>query len=273
MIGQKNFFLDEDIAKQFNVDRNAILMESGEGRTYRSGNIVLKHINNDSLEQTKWIIDLFHNINEDGFRVSRPIASLDGKWITNNGWSAWIFLEGNHEYKRHIPLIINAIIDFHKAIKNVPRPSFFDEDSEYRRSDRYAWGDLPNKINPKIEPLVKKLFAFRKPVEGIENQIIHGDLGPANILLVDTLKPGIIDIAPYYRPVEFALAVFAYWIGPWTSDMDVLKYFEKINHFDQMLVRAGIRMLMTKSEFNMQGDAYEEYSKSTNLIIKYLEQK
>lgn len=273
MVNRKKILLDEDIAKQFNVDRNAILMESGEGRTYKSGNVILKYINNDSLEQTKWIIDLFHNIKEDGFRVPRPIAALDDKWITNDGWSAWTFLEGNHEYKRHIPLIINSIIDFHKAIKNVPRPSFFDEDSEYRRSDKYAWDDLPTKIHPKIEPLVMKLYKFKKPVDGLENQIIHGDLGPENVLLSTGLEPGIIDIAPYWRPVEFALAIFAYWIGPWTGDMQVMKYFININNFDQMLIRAGIRMLLTKSEFNMQGDDYEEYNKATSLLIDYLVKK
>ncbi len=41
---------DENVLRQFNLEGEIEFLPGGEGRTYRVGNIVLKHINNDSEE-------------------------------------------------------------------------------------------------------------------------------------------------------------------------------------------------------------------------------
>ncbi len=81
------------------------------------------------------------------------------------------------------------------------------------------------------------------------------------------MPPGIIDIAPYWRPPEFALAVYAYWIAAWRDEEELLEHFQDIKEFDQMLVRAGIRMLLIMSEFNKIHEL-EKYKKATEIILK-----
>jgi len=48
-----------------------------------------------------------------------------------------------------------------------------------------------------------------------------------------------IDFTPYWAPVDFALAMFANWV--------VLKHLQSIKHFDQLIIRAAIRMLLIVS--------------------------
>ncbi len=259
---------NENVLKQFNLKGEVEFLPGGEGRAYKVGQVVLKHINKDSEEYTKWIADLFSETQEDGFRVAKPIKNIDGIWVTDNGWSAREFLEGSHNYKDSIKTSIQAITAFHKAIEDFSKPDFLGkEDSPYIRADTYAWGDKPESIHEDIKNLVEALYAIRKPVVGLKEQIIHGDLNPNNILVSDSLPPAIIDITPYWRPIEFALAIYAYWIACYRDEKEILNYFKDIKEFDQMLVRAGIRMLLIMSEFNKIHEL-EKYKKATEIILQ-----
>ncbi len=230
-------------------------LPGGEGRTYRVGNVVLKHINNDTEEYTNWVADLFAGIKESGFRISKPVANTKGMWITENGWTAWTFLEGDHNFTGHITESIKAITAFHAKVKNVVKPDFLDKlDSPYARADAYAWGDKPERIHSELRAMVEGYYALREPVVGNKAQLIHADLNPGNILLSPNLPPAIIDIAPYWRPPEFALAVYAYWVGPWLDNPQVLDDFRHVKDFDQMLIRAAIRMLLIQSELGRVKD-------------------
>jgi len=259
---------DESVLNQFGLKGKAVFLPGGEERTFRVGDVILKHLYNDTLEYALLIADYYSQIKEDGFRIPRLIKTLDGKWVTEDRWSAWTFLEGNHDYKPHIKETIIAIGKFHEAIKDMPKPLFLETvNSPYLRADKMAWGDKPNSIHPDVRKMVEDLYAIRTPVIGLDDQLIHGDLNPSNILVHKTLPPAIIDIAPYWRPAEFALAIYAYWIGPWRDDEELLQHFTNIKEFDQMLVRAGIRMLLIMSEFNKINDL-GKYKRATEIILK-----
>lgn len=259
---------DKQTLARFNLQGNPLPLPGGEGRTYRVGGAVLKHVHNDSREYWNWIADTCNGMQTRGFRLSQPLPAADGTWITPEGWSAWTFLNGTHDYGNRIPEIIRAVSAFHEAYASVPRPHFLDADTPYMRADTYAWGTAPEHIHEDLKEMTLSLFALREPVDNVRDQIIHGDLNPGNILLSPGTAPAIIDIAPYWRPPEFALAVFAYWIGPWRNDSGVLRHFETVPHFRQMLVRAGIRMLLIMSEFSKLSDM-ESYRHATDMIISY----
>ncbi len=63
----------------------------------------------------------------------------------------------------------------------------------------------------------------------------------------------MIDMTPYWRPAEFALAVFAYWLGPYRGDSSMLSAFTHIREFDQLLIRAGLRTILITHEFAKLG--------------------
>lgn len=259
----------QQIFQEFNLDGELEFLTGGEGRVFRVGNVIVKHINNDSIEYTKWTADFFNSIKENGFRVAKPISTKSGEWITLDGWSAWQVVEGNHEFETHVEESIKAIIAFHSAIKDYPKPSFLNNDNPYMRADYYAWNEKPTVIKPEVKEDVDLLYDLRKPIEGYQEQLIHGDLNPSNILVSDTLPPAIIDIAPYWRAPEFALAIYAYWIGPWRSHKERLQYFKDIPNFKQMLVRAAIRMLLIQSEFNKFPDL-EKHRQAAKIIKEFL---
>ncbi|HVZ58640.1 MAG TPA: phosphotransferase [Patescibacteria group bacterium] len=260
--------IPKHIFDEFNLSGEASLFPTAEERTFRVGDVIVKHVKNDSEEYTNWHADFFNSIKENGFRVPKPIPTRSGKWITNDGWTAWHVLEGNHDFENYIPESIQAIVSFHRAIRDYPRPGFIGSDGPWTRADIGAWRAKPENIHPKLKEDVELLYSLRQPIVDYVDQLIHGDLNPGNILLSDKFPPAIIDIAPYWRPVEFSLAVYAYWVGPWRDHKERLEYFKDIPNFKQMLVRAGIRMLLVMSEFNNL-DELEKYHNATQIISEY----
>jgi len=55
-------------------------------------------------------------------------------------------------------------------------------------------------------------------------------------------------MSPFCGPPEVALSFFANWIDPRQGDAGALRQFTGVRHFDQMLLRAGICMLLVVSE-------------------------
>lgn len=263
-----SFFPDDTALSMFSLaQQKPILLQGGEGRTYKAGQVILKHIGNDRREYWDWIAGIIVSLRQQGFRTAKPIRDLKGNWITPEGWSAWEFLEGNHDYHPYVAQIIRAVSSFHQALSGIDRPDFLDADTPYARADKYAWNGISPYIDPQLEEQILALYAKRKPIPDMQNQIIHGDLNPDNILVSSQHLPGIIDIAPYWRPVSFALAVFAYWIGPWRNTPEVLQYFSHIPHFSQLILRAALRNLLIMSEFGHITELHK-YQNATQIILK-----
>ena len=74
--------------------------------------------------------------------------------------------------------------------------------------------------------------------------------------------------------MEFALGMYANWVGPRQGDLLVLHYFQHIRAFDQMLLRASLRMLLV---MHVGGDfeGWETCSekKAAELVLSYLQEK
>lgn len=245
---------DSETLESFGIFTKPVPLPGGEGRTFRAGNIVLKHINQDARDYTDWIAKLYSRIKENGFRVPKPILTKNKERITPQGWTAWTYISGNHNFHKHVPRSIIAIRAFHRELKKVSRPSFLTNDTPYTRADHYAWTAGPKKVHRAVKREVARLYNLRAPLRNISNQLIHGDLNPNNILFSPSQPPAIIDLAPYWRPADFALAVYAYWIGPWRNNMHLLNFFRDVPNFTQLLIRAALRMLLIMSEFNRIND-------------------
>jgi uncharacterized protein (TIGR02569 family) len=250
------------------IGEEPVPLPYGERRSYRVGDAVLKHLNGGSAEVVRWDADLRAGLREDGFRIARPLAVRGGGWLTEDGWSASAFLDGGHDYRQHVEACVTAIERYHAALRTQPRPAFLDTlEGPFRRADQDAFGERPAQMHPDLMEQVDALYAIRRPLVGLEDQLIHGDLNASNLLVADGQSPGIIDIAPYWRPAGFALAVFAYWIGPWRNRPDLLAHFAYVEQFDQLLIRAGIRMLLIMSEFGRLTDI-ERYTRATRMILE-----
>ncbi|MFN8526350.1 MAG: phosphotransferase [Chloroflexota bacterium] len=261
----------------FGLDAGAIPtpLPGGEGRTFLVDNTVLKLVHGER-DVAAWAADLHANIRANGFRLSRPLRTVDGGWLTHDGWSAWTLLQGHHDVRGRFPECIAAITRYHEALRRYPYPTILDTiDNPWRRADRHAFGPRPATTHPALADQIDALYEMRRPITGLTNQLIHGDLNPGNLLLAlepppNGRPPGIIDIAPYWRPAGFALAVFAYWIGPWYGTADPLAHFQHVDQLDQLLIRAALRMLLTSSQFAPDSGAIqdlERYTRATEIIL------
>jgi len=82
---------------------------------------------------------------------------------------------------------------------------------------------------------------------------------------------GFIDLTPFWAPVDFALAMFANWIGPRRGDPSILQYFEDIPCFDQLLIRAAIRMLLVVSHLEgVEGWETSSEKRAAGIVLDYV---
>jgi uncharacterized protein (TIGR02569 family) len=271
----------QDVLDAFNIQASPEQLSGGSQPTFKAGNVVLKRVketsleNNHSPELIQWIAAFSQALKQDGFRFPKALQTKAGKWITKDGWTAWTVVEGRHSTKADVVGVIAGIIAFHKALAGIQKNPLMDENqTAWGKADRWCWGEKPEPIHPIVEPLVHTLYELRRPVEGLKDQLIHGDLSLANILIAPHLPPAFLDLSPFWRPVEFALGMYANWVGPRQGDKAVLNYFEHMKAFDQMLIRASIRMLLV---MHVLGDLEDwetcSEKKAAELVISYVQEK
>src|SRR5215469_815242 len=251
---------DPAVANAFGVSPDIALLPGGfDQKTYRSGEVVLRYLGEAAADAGNWNADLFDRLDQQGFRVAKPRRATNGSWVVN-GWVAEGFLVGHSVTLHDVPAAIDAITAFHRALIGTPLPEYRkDEHTIWDRADEWAWGDIPERIDPRLYALASRPAILRTPVH-LPDQLIHGDLNPDNILVADQLAPAIIDLAPYWRPAPLALAVLAYWVGPYRGNSAILEHFCGITAFDQMLVRAGLWKTLCQRDPG-QATNLEQYQK------------
>jgi Ser/Thr protein kinase RdoA (MazF antagonist) len=263
-----------ELQEHFGLEADVQRMQGGEGRTFRSGSSVFRLENaEDWIEALNEVATLCSRIIERDFRVSRPKKTKTGQWITPGRWSAWTWVEGVSATENDLASVVFAVRAFHNSMAYFSKPeSLQHRNSLYDRADRAAWDEAPLEVHPLLQRYYDRLMALKKPVIGMQDQLIHGDLNPQNILVAPRLAPAIIDAALYWRPHEFAMAVLAYWMGAYRGRAHVLNQFASVKNFDQMLVRAALRTLLISSEFGRNGRNLEGFTNEFETPVSCIEQ-
>ncbi|MEU5875518.1 TIGR02569 family protein [Glycomyces sp. NPDC047369] len=214
------------------------LLEGGQGRTWRSGDIVLKPV--DHPAEAEWRAELLSALPQsEGFRIPRPIPTRTGEWAAE-GWEATELLPGATDPKRWNDAI-EAGTAFHQAIRELPRPDFLDVRNDcWTLADRDSW-DLG--LEP-TDPTLRALAESRTPIT-VPHQLVHGDL-LGNILYEPGLPPAIIDWPPYWRPTSWAAAVAAVDALCWNGAPEsLLDDWSGLESWPQMTVRALMYRMIT----------------------------
>jgi hypothetical protein len=253
-------------------------LPGGTVDVYRFGDLVVKQVDSisletpHSLELAPWLAGQLAGIPEDGFRIARPVASRDKRWVTDDGWTAWTFVEGTQPCAEDVPAVIDAIRALHRALEGVPKHPLLDQnDSAWGFAHEHCLGQRPDRVHPVLVDWVDALYAKLRPLPSMACQLIHGDLNRENVLIEPGLPPGFIDLTPYWAPVDFALAMFANWIGPRLDDPSPLRHFEHIPYFDQLLLRAAIRMLLIVSHLaGVDGWDTSSEKRATEIVLDYV---
>lgn len=253
----------KDVIKAFGGKSEAINLPGGEGSSYRVDDIVLKPVY--SKDQTVWNANILSNIRENGFRVSRPIKSINGTW-TYKGWHAFKFQEGE-EVRGNWNKKIEVSKKFHEALREIQKPDFIgNRNNPWESADISVWqGDLSFK--PEIRKYTNSLIKLKKPV-CIQEQLIHGDM-TGNILFHQKLKPLVIDFSPYWRPANYAIAIIITDSIVWEKAPDsLLNSLSNTHENNQLLIRAILWRIKTSDVFlsNKSIDLVSEIFQYKHLI-------
>jgi uncharacterized protein (TIGR02569 family) len=258
--------LPAQVAAAFGVDEEAADLPGTERRTYRSGNVVLRHGSGGS--GLLWSIELLDTLRPETFRIERPIRARSGEWVVA-GWTAWTFLEGQSATSADAADVAAATCALHEALACVPYVRQLTDDAGL--ADRVAWGEeaVPSPLPEQVDRPLCMLAQLRRPVTGLRNQVIHGDLNYHNILVHPGQAPGFVDFSPYWRPPEFAAAIAAYWLGPYQGNTPALRHFSQVRELKQMLIRVAMRQLLRLVQMDALEWA-EEFAQAADEVYEFV---
>jgi uncharacterized protein (TIGR02569 family) len=235
------------VTEAFGLTGTPVALAGGEGTSVQIGGSVLKPV--DEPVEAAWSAELFSRLEEDGFRLARPLRASNGSWVVD-GWAATTLVEGRSGPPGRWSELLSAARAFHKAVRGESRPSFLDHRTHrWALADRVAWGEASVEPVGAVALLLEDLTRLLRPVREQRNQLVHGDLS-GNVLFTPGLPPAIIDFSPYWRPATYAEAITAVDGLLWfDAANEVLHLVRRDSESTQLFLRAVIFRLVALNEY------------------------
>lgn len=256
-----------DVLDAFEIDGVLHNLSGGRGNTWATKSVVVKPV--DDEPEASWIASLASRVEQRGFRVARPIAARDGRWVVDM-WAAWERLQGEHRNYRWAELLAAAAA-FHVAVANEPKPEFIQRRVDrWRIADRVAWAELSSREFEDV-PHLGRLLAARRPLS-LPSQLVHGDL-VGNVLFAEGLPPAIIDLSLYWRPTGYSAALVVGDALAWEdAPPSIIDLITHIPSWQQLLLRAVIfRMVvndLARRAEPWRNDLTEHYRPLVDRVIE-----
>lgn len=170
----------------------------------------------------------------DGMRLARPVRASDGRRVVA-GWAACHDLAGRVE-PRHDD-VVAASLRLHRATALFDRPRLLeDRDDLLARADRAAFGDRVPAMDPDTGGTLFTELARRRTRVQLPSQLVHGDLF-GTVLFAHDAPPAVLDLVPFWRPVEWAAAVVVVDALAWGgADPALLTRWSHLHAWPQMLL-------------------------------------
>ncbi|MEK3886861.1 hypothetical protein [Bacillus sp. FSL K6-3431] len=259
--------LSEDILKSFNVNGEIIPLKGGQNTSVRVNNAVLKPV--EGVLHSEQLFTIIDSINPQGYRLSKPIKSNKGTFVTE-GWGCATFERGREVYgqikeKLHVARL------FHHDLANIKYKYFSQVDNPWSKAHRIAWqeNELSEEIHTEARKIIKNLLEKVQLKERYKLQIVHSDLA-GNILFDDVLPPLIIDFSPTVAPVEYAEAIIVCdciaWQGSKISEIDLLPDNKEM-FIRAVVFRLVVGAIFSGENFNRFIDEYYLFKQ----ILDYIE--
>lgn len=225
------------------------LLEGGQGRTWRVGDLVVKPVDNEA--EHAWACDVYASWTVEEVAVPTPVRVGSG-WSAD-GWSAYHYLPGRSARAGDDPAWFRGVHEaFHGAVAGLARPAFLDDrDDPWSYGDRVAWAAAEPRGSAETLEILDRALSRFEPVD-LPAQVVHGDLG-GNVLR-DGERPSVIDWPPYWRPAGFALAVAAMDAVCWEgAEAAMLEQWADVPCWDQLLLRAVAYRMATRGHNEWRG--------------------
>ncbi|MEY2469299.1 MAG: hypothetical protein QOF21_1997 [Actinomycetota bacterium] len=202
----------DDVRHAFGLVGEPKHLPGGISQTvWRVGDVVLKPVQEPNPGEGEWVADVLEAMEEDGFRVSKPVRAEDGRWLVGD-WTAWRWIEGEHCRERWSD-VVEAARAFHREVPEAvarvgrdPKPSWLEpRGHRWARAERTVWhgAPLPSVVNDGAFEwsLYERAVALGPPLTQNEEaacQVVHGDIA-GNVLTAPKLPLAFIDVSPGWR--------------------------------------------------------------------------
>ena len=183
-----------------------------------------------------WSARVLDTLEVDGVRVARPLRSSDGRWVIS-GYRAGEHLGGREE-PRYSAMVATSL-RLHAATASVRRPRLLDDrDDLVARADAAAWGERTITLDPATGgAMFSELARYRRKLK-LPSQVVHGDLF-GTVLFDGEAPPVVLDLMPFWRPVEWAAAVLVVDALAWGgAPPGLLGEWSHLDEWSQALLRA-----------------------------------
>ena len=166
---------------------------------------------------------------------ARILPTTNGALVTTDGFFLQELLPGAvvlHPDRQQVQSAMQHVGAFHRVLAEVDSGYSPDTDSLFQRvaDPEYLVGNLPKLAGSLAgaEELaaLDRLDQYRDRLAALPKQVVHGDIGPDNVLMDGNDVVAIIDFTPFLESVVFAACTALYWYhvyGQPAVDVDQLR--------------------------------------------------
>jgi len=213
-----------------------------------------------------------------GMRQATPLRTIAGSLVSASGHGVEEFLPGGiclAPTAAQAAAVMRHVADYHAVLATIPAAAGNGiPETVWTRvaSARYLVDELPGLLRrhgPAADPVVTAALGHLEralpQIAELPRQIVHGDIGPDNVLMDGDAVVAIVDFTPHHEPVLFAVATAVYWYhvyGRGDLDLDAMRETlagyrpwtgaERVA-WPAMLIREALRRLATPAAVAAEG--------------------
>jgi Ser/Thr protein kinase RdoA (MazF antagonist) len=165
-------------------------------------------------------------LNRAGVRQARVHTTLAGDLAASTGQAVFEWLPGRWATSpthAQSAALMRHFAAYNRAIRAIHVPPFVTAwDNPWRKADAldYLFRHLPAHLTRlPLSPAfvaaataaLRLLAEWRAELEHLPKQLVHGDVGPGNVLYTPDHRAVIIDFTPYDEPHLYGVCVALYW--------------------------------------------------------------
>ncbi|HLY28728.1 MAG TPA: phosphotransferase [Aggregatilineales bacterium] len=175
---------------------------------------------------------LYHQVdvalNAVGVRQAHLFAKPDGRFLSSKAFSVFEFLPGHWNHRptnTQAIAFVNHLVAYNRALSTIAVPSFVNDlDNVWKKANsvNFVLNRIPKwlvgltvSVPARFEAVSRTIIAYwrqhRSDLDDLPNQLVHGDIGPGNILYGTENAIFIIDFTAYQEPPLYSLCVAFYW--------------------------------------------------------------
>jgi Ser/Thr protein kinase RdoA (MazF antagonist) len=179
-------------------------------------------------------------LDQAGIRQARPLRTTGGTLVSASGHAVQEFLPGRiclPPSAAQTIAVMRHLTGYHAALSQIPDTGPGPEPTVWTRvaGARYLVTELPGLLRRHAPPgragdrdvatALGHLERGLPGLGGLPRQLVHGDIGPDNVLMDGDQVVSVIDFTPHRQPVLFAVAGAVYWYhvhGQDEPDLDAI---------------------------------------------------